>query len=97
MTISLGGGVLTSIPKEVLTWLPEVVSFNGNKIITTSAGGALVCENKNKIEKCLKACKTFNPVILDKTNQSVVIQITALRREVDKMNKKLKAQGLVST
>ena len=28
-----------------------VYSFNGNKIITTSAGGALVCENKNKIEK----------------------------------------------
>ena len=48
-------------------------------------------------EKCLKACKKFNPVILDKTKQSVVIQITALRREIDIMNKKLKSQGLVST
>ena len=28
-----------------------VYSFNGNKIITTSAGGALVCKNKSKIEK----------------------------------------------
>ena len=53
--------------------------------------------NKKKIEKSLKACKTFNPVILDKTKQSIVIQITALRREVDIMNKKLKSLGLVST
>jgi dTDP-4-amino-4,6-dideoxygalactose transaminase len=28
-----------------------VYSFNGNKIITTSAGGALVCNDKNKINK----------------------------------------------
>ena len=56
-----------------------------------------VVGNRSKIDKCLKACKTFNPVILDKTKKSVVIQITALRREIDKMNKKLKSNGLVST
>ena len=56
-----------------------------------------VAGNKKKIEQCLKACKKFNPIILDKTKQSVVIQITALRREIDIMNKKLKSQGLVST
>ena len=52
---------------------------------------------KKKIEKCIKACKSFNPVILDKTKLSVVIQITALRREIDKMSKKLKPFGLSST
>ena len=52
---------------------------------------------KKKIDNCLKACKTFNPVILDKTKLSAVIQITALSREIDKMSKKLKALGLVST
>ena len=56
-----------------------------------------VVGNRSKIDRCLKACKTFNPVILDKTKKSVVIQITALRREIDKMNKKLKSDGLVST
>ena len=55
-----------------------------------------VVGNKKKIEKSLKACKSFNPVILDKTKQSVVIQITALRREIDKMTKNLKKFGLVS-
>jgi acetolactate synthase-1/3 small subunit len=56
-----------------------------------------VVGNKKKIEKCIKACKSYNPVMLDKTKQSAVIQITALRREIDKMSKKLKTLGLIST
>ena len=67
------------------------------KVIFKEMALLKVVGNKIKLEKCLKACKSFNPVILDKTKQSVVIQITALRREIDKMNKKLKALGLVST
>ena len=67
------------------------------KVIFKEMALLKVVGNKNKIEKCLKACKTFNPVILDKSKQSVVIQITALRREIDKMNKKLKSLGLIST
>jgi acetolactate synthase-1/3 small subunit len=53
--------------------------------------------NNSKREKALKACKNYNAVILDKTNKSVVIQITALRREIDKVTKNLKPLGLVST
>ena len=67
------------------------------KVIFKEMALLKVVGNKKKIEKCLKTCKTFNPVILDKTKQSVVIQITALRKEIDKMNKKLKSLGLVST
>ena len=51
---------------------------------------------KNKIEKCLSVCKKFNLVILDETKTSKVIQITALRREIDKISKKLKPWGLIS-
>ena len=53
--------------------------------------------NNFKREKALKACKNYNAVTLDKTNKSVVIQITALRREIDKVTKNLKSLGLVST
>ena len=67
------------------------------KVIFKEMALLKIVGNKKKIDNCLKACKTFNPVILDKTKQSVVIQITALRREIDKMNKKLKALDLVST
>ena len=41
-------------------------------------------------------CKKHNAIILDKTKKSVVIQITALRREIDMMTKNLKKLGLVS-
>ena len=52
--------------------------------------------NSSKIKKILNACKKYNPVILDQTNKSAVIQITALRREIDKMAKNLKSLGLIS-
>ena len=49
-----------------------------------------------RIKKALNTCKKYNPVILDKTYKSIVIQITALRREIDKMAKNLKSFGLIS-
>ena len=55
-----------------------------------------VVGNLAKIKKALNACKNFNPVILDQTDKSAVIQITALRREIDKMSKNLKPLGLIS-
>ena len=67
------------------------------KVIFKEMALLKVVGKKKKIEKCLKACKTYNPVILDKSSKSVVIQITALRREIDKMSKKLKSLGLIRT
>ena len=42
-------------------------------------------------------CKKFNPIIVDKSKKSFVIQVTALRREIDKLAIDLKPLGLVST
>ena len=55
-----------------------------------------VVGSNSKKEKALKACKKYNAVILDKTSKSYVIQITALRREIDIAAKSLKKYGLVS-
>ena len=55
-----------------------------------------IAGKRNKIEKCLSVCKKFDLVILDETKTSKVIQITALRREIDKISKKLKPLGLIS-
>ena len=52
--------------------------------------------NTAKTKKALNACKKFNAVVLDKTNNSLVVQITALRREIDKLSNNLKPLGLVS-
>ena len=67
------------------------------KVIFKEMALLKIVSHQKKIDKCLKACKNFNPIIIDKTKKSVVIQITALRREIDKMNKKLKPLGLIST
>ena len=42
-------------------------------------------------------CKKFDPIILDKTKKSFVIQVTALRRDIDKLIASLKPLGLIST
>ena len=55
-----------------------------------------VVGNTNKIKKAINACKKYNAVILDKTKKSNVIQITALRREIDVITKNFKKFGLVS-
>ena len=55
-----------------------------------------VIGNSIKIKKALNTCKKYNPIILDQTSKSAVIQITALRREIDKMSKNLKTLGLIS-
>ena len=55
-----------------------------------------VVGNETKRKKALKACKKFDAVILDRTKKSYVIQITALRRDIDLMAKNLKKLGLVS-
>ena len=56
----------------------------------------IVSSKKNQ-EKVKKACKKYNSVILDRSKKSFVIQITALRREIDKLIKVIKPWGLVST
>ncbi|WP_415321151.1 acetolactate synthase small subunit [Candidatus Pelagibacter sp. Uisw_092] len=55
-----------------------------------------IVANPSKIKKALITCKKYNPVILDQSDKSAVIQITALRREIDKVTKNLKPFGLIS-
>ena len=53
--------------------------------------------NSKKQEKIKKICKKFNPVILDKSKKSFVIQVTALRADIDKLTLDLRRLGLIST
>ena len=50
-----------------------------------------------KQKKAKSMCKKFNPIVLDKTQKSFVIQVTALRRDIDKLIANLKPLGLIST
>jgi len=66
------------------------------KVIFKELALLKIVANPSKIKKALNTCKKYNPVILDQTNKSAVIQITALRREIDKVTKNLEPFGLVS-
>ena len=56
-----------------------------------------ILANSKKQEKIKKICKKFNPIILDKSKKSFVIQVTALRAEIDKLTLDLRRLGLIST
>ena len=66
------------------------------KVIFKEMALLKIVGNTAKTKKALNACKKYNAVILDKTKKSIVIQITALRRDIDKVSVKLKPLGLVS-
>jgi len=66
------------------------------KVIFKEMALLKIVANPTKIKQALNTCKKYNPVILDQTNKSAVIQITALRRDIDNVTKNLKPFGLVS-
>ena len=66
------------------------------KVIFKEMALLKIVGNTAKTKKALNACKKYNAAILDRTKKSVVIQITALRRDIDKVSIKLKSLGLVS-
>ena len=76
----------------------KVASFKreDKKVIFKEMALFKFAANIKKRNSAVKACKKYNPVILDETKKSCVIQITALRREIDKMSNNLKKYGLVS-
>ena len=92
--------VIEQIKLQLMKLVPvhKVADFmrGDKKVIFKEMALLKVVANSIKIKKALNACKKFNAVILDKTNKSVVIQITALRRDIDKVTQNLKQFGLVS-
>ena len=56
-----------------------------------------VVSSKAKLEKARKLCKKYKYTILDKTEKSLVLEISALKKEIDELVKKLQPLGLAST
>jgi len=56
-----------------------------------------VVSSKVKLEKARKLCKKYKCVILDKTEKSFVLEVSALKKEIDELVKKLQPLGLAST
>ena len=77
----------------------KVADFSRNdpKILFKELALFKLVGTSKKLDKAKKLCKKYNAVILDKTKKSFVIQVTALRREIDKLIVTLKPLGLIST
>ena len=76
----------------------KVADFSRNdpKILFKELALLKVVGATKKLDKAKKLCKKYDGLILDKTKKSFVIQVTALRREIDKLVTTLKPLGLIS-
>ena len=71
-------------------------SRNDRKILFRELALFKVVSSKKNQEKAKKSCKKYNSIVIDKSKKSLVIQVTALRREIDKLIENLKPLGLMS-
>ena len=55
-----------------------------------------VVSSKGKLEKAKKLCKKYKYIIIDKTEKSIVFEVSAFKKEIDELAKKLQPLGLVS-
>ena len=55
-----------------------------------------IVSSKGQLEKAKKLCKKYKYTLLDKTEKSFVFEVSALKKEVDDLIKKLQPLGLAS-
>ena len=48
-----------------------------------------IVSSKTNLEKSKKLCKKYKLTIIDKTSKSLVLEISALKKEIDQLIKKL--------
>ncbi len=92
--------VIEQIKLQLKKLIPvhKVADFSRNdpKILFQELALLKVVSPKKNQQKVKKLCKKYNPIILDRSKKSFVIQVTALRREIDKLIESLRPLGLVS-
>jgi acetolactate synthase-1/3 small subunit len=92
--------VIEQIKLQLKKLIPvhKVADFSrqDNNILFKELALFKIVTNSKKQDKAKKICKKYNSIILDKSKKSFV-QVTALRREIDKLIEDLKPLGLVST
>ena len=102
ITIATSGTlqVLQQIKLQLGKLVPvhKVADFPKNKKTLLREMALLkVVSSKAKLEKAKKLCKKYKYTILDKTEKSFVLEVSALKKEIDELVKKLQPLGLAST
>ena len=75
----------------------KVADFPSNKKTLIREMALLkIVSSKGNLEKSKKLCKKYKVTIIDKTSKSIVLEISALKIEIDQLIKKLQPIGLAS-
>ena len=74
---------VADFPKSKKTLLREMVLLK-------------VVSSKANLEKAKKICQKYKCIILDKTEKSFVFEVSALKKEIDELIRKLQTMGLAS-
>ena len=101
ITITTSGTpqVLQQIRLQLSKLVPvhKVADFPSNKKTLIREMALLkIVSTKTNLEKSKKLCKKYKLTIIDKTSKSLVLEISALKKEIDQLIKKLQPIGLAS-
>ena len=55
-----------------------------------------IVSEKTQLEKAKKLCKKYKYTIIDKTQKSYVFEVSALKKEIDQLLRKLQPLGIAS-
>ena len=101
ITISTSGTphVLQQIRLQLRKLVPvhKVADFPSNKkTILRELALLKIISSKTQLEKAKKICKKYKHTLLDKTEKSFVFEVSALKKDIDELIKKLQPLGLAS-
>jgi len=101
ITISTSGTpkVLQQIKLQLGKLVPvhKVADFPRNKMTLMREMALLKVVSSNiKLKKAKKLCQKYKYAVLDKTSKSFVFEVSALKKEIDDLIKKLQPLGLAS-
>ena len=101
ITIATSGTfqVLQQIKLQLGKLIPvhKVADFPKNKKTLLREMALLkIVSSKTQLEKAKKLCKKYKYTLLDKTEKSLVFEVSALKKEIDDLIKKLQPLGLAS-
>ena len=101
ITISTSGTpqVLQQIKLQLGKIVPvhKVADFpNNKKTLMREMALLKVVSSSSQLQKAKKLCKKYKFTILDQTNKSFVFEVSALKKDIDDLIKKLQPLGLAS-
>ena len=101
ITISTSGTsqVLEQIKLQLGKLVPvhKVANFPANKkTLLREMALIKIVSPKTQLEKAKKLCKKYKLAVIDRTEKSYVFEVSALKKEIDQLIKKLQPLGLAS-